>query len=97
MTTKEAVNWIINVRADIGKIEHQELWHYEQALSEIMDVLEDAVPVVRCGECRYWDRSPSCSATPQYHACKRRIYADVHTMRDDFCSCGERKDGDGNG
>lgn len=46
MTTKEAVNWIINVRADIGKIEHQELWHYEQALSEIMDVLEDAAPVV---------------------------------------------------
>ena len=50
MTTKEAVNWIINVRADIGKIEHQELWHYEQALSEIMDVLEDAVPVVH----GYW-------------------------------------------
>lgn len=65
----------------------------------IIDKLEalpsvDAVPVVRCGECRYWDRSPSCSATPQYHACKRRIFADVHTMRDDFCSQGERKDGD---
>ena len=54
----------------------------------------DAVPVVRCGECKYWDRSPSCSATPQYHACKRRIFADVHTMRDDFCSQGERKDSD---
>ena len=54
----------------------------------------DAVPVVRCGECRYWDRSPSCSATPQYHACKRRIFADVHTTRDDFCSQGARKDGE---
>ena len=53
----------------------------------------DAVPVVRCGECKYWDRSPSCSATPQYHACKRRIFADVHMTRDDFCSQGERKDG----
>lgn len=55
----------------------------------------DAVPVVRCGECRYWDRFPSCSATPQYHACKRRIFAKVHTTRDDFCSKGERKDSDG--
>ena len=57
----------------------------------------DAIPVVRCGECRYWDHSPSCSATPQYHACQRRIFADVHMTRDDFCSRGERKDGDENG
>ena len=51
----------------------------------------DAVPVVRCGECRYWDSMPSCSATPQYHTCKRRIMGNVHTMREDFCSQGERK------
>ena len=57
----------------------------------------DAVPVVRCGECRYWDRSPSCSATPQYHACQRRIFVKAHTKRDDFCSLGERKGGDENG
>ena len=56
----------------------------------------DAVPVVRCGECKYWDRSPSCSATPQYHACQRRIFAKAHTKRDDFCSLGERKGSDGN-
>ena len=55
---------------------------------------EKVTPIVRCGECRYWDRSPSCSATPQYHACKRRIFADVHMTRDDFCSLGERKEGD---
>lgn len=40
MTHKEAVNWIINLSADIGKSEHRELWHYEQALYEIRDVLE---------------------------------------------------------
>lgn len=56
----------------------------------------DPVPVVRCGECRYWDSLPSCSATPQYHACKRRIFAKVHTTMDDFCSLGERKGGDEN-
>ena len=40
MTAKEAVNWIINIMADIGKAEHRDLWHYEQALSEIKEMLE---------------------------------------------------------
>ena len=40
MTRGEAVNWIINISADIGKAEHRELWHYEQALSEIREMLE---------------------------------------------------------
>lgn len=40
MTNAEAVNWLINLTADIGKIEHQGLWHYEQALSEIREMLE---------------------------------------------------------
>lgn len=40
MTKAEAVNWIINISADIGKIEHQDLWHYEQALDEIREMLE---------------------------------------------------------
>lgn len=41
MTKGEAANWLINLMADIGKIEHQELWHYEQALEEIREMLED--------------------------------------------------------
>lgn len=40
MTRGEAVNWIINIAYDIGKAEHRELWHYEQALSEIRDMLQ---------------------------------------------------------
>lgn len=40
MSNKEAVNWIINLSADIGKAQHQDLWHYEQALSEIKGLLE---------------------------------------------------------
>lgn len=42
MTNKEAVNWIINLSADIGKSEHSELWHYERALYEIREILESA-------------------------------------------------------
>lgn len=44
MTNGEAIKWIINISADIGKAEHRDLWHYEQALSEIRDMLESAQP-----------------------------------------------------
>lgn len=47
MTKVEAVNWLINITADIGKAEHRDLWHYEQALSEIRDMLEPAQPEQR--------------------------------------------------
>lgn len=40
MTRGEAVNWLTNIMADIGKSEHHDLWHYEQALSEIREMLE---------------------------------------------------------
>ena len=54
MTRGEAVNWIINISADIGKAEHCDLWHYEQALYEIRDMLEETsnVPDRNIGE---WD------------------------------------------
>ena len=47
MTNGEAVNWLINISADIGKAEHRDLWHYEQALSDIRDMLESAQPVAK--------------------------------------------------
>lgn len=40
MTKGEAINWLINISADIGKREHKDLWHYEQALFEIREMLE---------------------------------------------------------
>ena len=47
MDNREAVNWLINISADIGKAEHSDLWHYEQALTEIKDMLESAQPEQR--------------------------------------------------
>ncbi len=49
MTNAEAVNWLINITADIGKAEHRDLWHYEQALYEIREMLED-VPDINVGD-----------------------------------------------
>lgn len=40
MTREEAINWIIRLSSDLGKVEHQDLWHYSQALSELREMLE---------------------------------------------------------
>lgn len=41
MTKGEAVNWLINIMADIGNIDHQDLWKYWEVLRDIRDMLED--------------------------------------------------------
>ena len=51
MTNGEAVKWLINISADIGKAEHRDLWHYEQALSDIREMLETAQPEPSMEEC----------------------------------------------
>ena len=55
MTKGEAVNWVINLMADIGKAEHSELWHYEQALTEIKEMLESEMQVNPCTICQEFD------------------------------------------
>ena len=51
----------------------------------------DAVPVVRCKDCNHCD--------PENHHCDHYMgtVAPLRRKPDDFCSYGERKDGDGNG
>lgn len=86
MTKNEAINWLINITADIGKVQHQDLWHYGQALSEIREMLEetaDVVEVVRCKDCKHnpndtWFECPMVSQPYK---------------EDRWCWKGERKDG----
>lgn len=51
----------------------------------------DAVPVVRCGECKYW----LCVEDGFGDCTNRRLHldgcADPSMKMDDFCSCGERR------
>lgn len=51
----------------------------------------DAVPVVHCRDCKYWDTFPSSSLAPDHHECKR---IRIHTTAEWFCAAGERKNGD---
>lgn len=75
MTNAEAVNWLINITADIGKAEHSDLWHYEQALSEIREMLEDAQPQLEIcpiygGMCGY--PSNLCYECPRHEGAKEQ-------------------------
>lgn len=49
----------------------------------------DAVPVVRCGECAFWQND----GVHIYGMCKNPNIGSVK-MDTDFCSYGERKDGE---
>lgn len=63
----------------------------------------DAVPVVRCRDCRWWDEIEN-SPIGYCHACKHGHYSDKweisirRTYKGDFfCADGERGGGDGDG
>lgn len=38
---KDSINWLENLKQAIGKPQHSELWHYEQALTEVIEMLSD--------------------------------------------------------
>ena len=60
MTKGEAINWLINLTADTGKAEHRDLWHYEQALTEIKEMLEADVVEVKKPDHGYMWICPKC-------------------------------------
>lgn len=50
MTRAETIKWLSNLKKDIGKTQHQELWHYEQAIDEIIKTLEQEPKWIPCSE-----------------------------------------------
>lgn len=93
MTRGEAVNWIINISADIGKAEHRELWHYEQALSEIREMLESE-PERKKGK---WICSDDYYETGVCSACEWDVgeaYADCKKWFKYCPNCGSYNGGD---
>ena len=57
----------------------------------------DAVPVVRCKDCKYhyWEQEPCHGKTVHY--CKLPHMRGVEVFKEFFCYYGKRKDGNGNG
>lgn len=40
MTCKESIKWLESLKNEIGQSQYQGLWHYEQALAEIIELLQ---------------------------------------------------------
>lgn len=59
------------------------------ALDEVPAV--DAVEVVRCKDCRWWDKFPSSTMLPQFHECHGRI-TKISTQEKEYCALGVRKE-----
>ena len=56
----------------------------------------DAVPVVRCRDCKYWGQDVISCSGDDVSFCVNPDGLGNYAHPDDFCSYGERKDGDGN-
>ena len=69
-----------------------EFWDAAVLASDIKNApTVDAVPVVRCKDCKHYEiHKPKVLEN-----CERNGYI-IPMKPDDFCSYGERKDGDGN-
>lgn len=50
-------------------------------------LFEDVVEVVRCKDCKYWDKSDM----RMDDKCECKRLWDEHTCADDFCSRGEKR------
>lgn len=68
MTNDEACKWLANLRQDIGNPHYERLWGYEQAICEIMSMLEEQEPklvrytesTVRCPNCNKQITTKGC-------------------------------------
>ncbi len=40
MNCKDCIKWLENLKSDLGKSQFSELWHYEQALVETIELLQ---------------------------------------------------------
>ena len=71
-----------------------------EAVVYLQDIAEaptvDAVEVVRCRDCKRCFKHTT-KRNRQYMWICMRNDTDLYVRPDDFCSYGERKDGDGNG
>ena len=69
--------------------------------NDLLKILEaahtvDAVEVVRCRYCKYYVKFES-SLIGEVMCCTGQGSVNIQKQPDDFCSCGKRKDSDGNG
>ena len=102
----QQIDGYIERKAAIRCVENQcvdgKMWGNEETEGTLVDAYElmddlsdipaaDAVVVTRCKDCEYWQDNNGGYPNKE---CRWR--EDETPDADDFCSCGERKDGDDN-
>ena len=55
MTVDEAVRWLASLGVEIGQMQYRGLWHYEQAITDIIELLSGDFPGIPCGEWEHLD------------------------------------------
>ena len=84
---------------DVGHLRHSgELCYSETDVANLLlhAPTVDAVEIVRCRDCKHYKpQKKSAHWENRANYCNRVVT--IKTQPDDFCSYGERKDGDGNG
>ena len=60
----------------------------------MINVLRDVEPVVRCRECKYWKTINGVTLSRRLKFCTYAIGHNYVRHDEDFCSRGERKDGE---
>ena len=89
------------IDADVAKLTANDYAMFRCQLGGLVDVVEflndmptvDAVPVVRCKDCKYGEVDDA--DLPTQYLCN--YHGADWNDENHFCSYGERKDGDGNG
>lgn len=92
MDKESAIKWLDSLTQAIGQMRHQDLWHYEQALSEISTMIDkDLVKVVRCRFCKHKIEVPG---DPNAYQCVFDRRENVYKPPYHYCSLGEEEDND---
>lgn len=81
---EDAKKWLTNLREDCGR--YQDLWHYAEALDQIIELLDTDVTPVRNGR---WEK--------EYGHYRCLLCNGLDDFADNYCpNCGARMDGDEN-
>jgi hypothetical protein len=82
----------------IAVMGRDEMKHVEMIIDYIVDgedfqYSDNHGVLIRCKDCKFWDKFPTSTAAPDYHHCGFGINVNWYTRAEEYCSRGERRDG----
>lgn len=91
MTREEIIKWLESLKAEIGKVEHRTLWHYD----EVIDVAIEAPQDRQHGE---WEEYTDCEGKTRTITCSECGWEEHSWIDTNYCpNCGAKMKGENNG